>query len=135
MFDTQEEELQDRERNLASALQMVEGKFQAQLASQAEKALLDKDAALQALSGQHHSELEVVVAEKDRLTEAMMGLEQKLFGECQWLATSFELEQASKELIAGLNHRMADHDKKVESIKVIQAETTSELAVLQDTHE
>lgn len=135
LLDAHEEEFQARERNLKTALQVAEGKFQAHLASQAEKAQLEKETAVQALFDQHKSKLDVVVAEKDRLTDVILGLEQKLAEKDQQLATASELEQTSRELIATLNRRMTDHDKEVESIKVIHAETTAKLAVPWVTHE
>lgn len=115
-------------------MQEAESGFQAQLASQVEKAKLDKEAALQALSGQHKSELEVAIAEKDRLVEVIWGLEQKLADKDQQLVAASELEKASKELIATLNRRATENDKKMGAIKVINVETTAELAVLRVTH-
>lgn len=39
------------------------------------------------------------------------------------------------ELIATLNQCMAEEDKKLEAIKVIHLETTTELAIMRVTHE
>lgn len=134
-LEAHEEDLQACERSLSVALKEAEDRFQAQLASQDEKAQWDKEAALQAMFDQHQLDLDAAAAEKERLTKIIRGLELELANKDQRLATAFELEEVSKGLIAMLHRRVADHDKEVESIKVVHAETTSELVVLCVTHE